>query len=363
MPSSGGYRRATATPYPEVSKMIASDAWKFKIERTGKRIVQELGDSSKLRCFAYQNCKRFPKDYWLAFPARDSATLGRKFYIASETIRYVICDASDAWKQLLTELDCCVQAMSVAFLCNDLGFKQREASPTVPSSWLDFLVEYGMVSSQVFQLHKNYDPIHPISIAVPDFKHGNVGVLSQYGVKSVRAVEGFDSGWITDDFDVVAKSIDAIEELLNTPLVEKDDNQDCETFSFFQSRKYSTSEILAERKKTPALGGNKKKKAPLFSHSDDFSSIIVDGVSYPLGTEWLRNGFEFLWERTQAGSPNVDVEVFRLSMHEETPPHRWDYAFKDLPEIRTLIAKPIRNNGKEIKAMVCLSFWEKIGKT
>ena len=151
--------RLSLQQLPTVSKGALEKVAIRKLKRLGNQLVREFGNKSDLRAFAYQNSKRFPRDFWLSvsdIPSNKSAIAGgSKVRLNSETTRWLMYKSENRWRELIKEFDSCIVGMPAMFF-ERLGFDR------LPEHWLDFLVEYGLSEQGMFRLPRLYDPLHPI---------------------------------------------------------------------------------------------------------------------------------------------------------------------------------------------------------
>lgn len=198
-----------------------------KLRRLGIQLVREYGNKSDLRALAYQNSKRFPRDFWLSvsdIPTNKSGMVGgSKVRLNSETNRWLIYKSDGRWRDLIKEFDSCIRGMPATYF-ERLGFDR------LPEHWLDFLVEYGLLEQGMFRLQRLYDPLHPICIHNTCFLgKGEIGNLAEFGVKSMGEITSLDSGWWTEEFDPIKMTIQTLEEILDCELF--DDVQVGKSFS------------------------------------------------------------------------------------------------------------------------------------
>lgn len=230
---------------PVVTQGTLEKAAIRKLKRLGTQLVREFGSKSDLRALAYQNSKRFPRDFWLSvsdIPTNKSGMVGgSKVRLSSETTRWLIYKSDGRWRDLIKEFDSCILGMPATYF-ERLGFDR------LPEHWLDFLVEYGLLEQGMFRLQRFYDPLHPICIHDSCFLgKGEIGNLAEFGVESMGEITSLDSGWWTEEFDPIKMTIQTLEEIL-----------DCE---LFDARKESVS---GETEVQIAIGQTKAQGASLY---------------------------------------------------------------------------------------------------
>ena len=212
---------------PVVTQGTLEKAAIRKLKRLGTQLVREFGSKSDLRALAYQNSKRFPRDFWLSvsdIPTNKSGMVGGStVWLSSETTRWLIYKSDGRWRDLIKEFDSCIRGMPATYF-ERLGFDR------LPEHWLDFLVEYGLLEHGMFRLQRFYDPLHPICIHQSCFLgKGEIGNLAGFGVKSMGEITSLDSGWWTEEFDPIKMTIQTLEEILDCELF--DDVQVGKSFS------------------------------------------------------------------------------------------------------------------------------------